>query len=255
MTSTPPKFMEDSLCDSWVELNAQSCVTPPDRTTPLPFATSEEYLRLLKEAQRESGQSSAQISKASSRIDTPRESGSPKSPPNSPNTELSTGEDPLKGVYINYSNKDELVANFDKSTDWIWDWSSRPDQAPPKDWKFRHPKSKKSYSMRYAKVGKNSLFSKEVMYTLFVSNIISILLGTGVGMWLSRRGIFIATLSVNWIGSLLPSLWTEEVSSLLPSVWEMSSLLPSVWSEEELVPISNSRITIKLRWINVDWGP
>lgn len=22
--------------------------------------------------------------------------------------------------------------NLDKSTDWIWDWSSRPDQAPPK---------------------------------------------------------------------------------------------------------------------------
>lgn len=22
--------------------------------------------------------------------------------------------------------------NIDKSTDWIWDWSSRPDQAPPK---------------------------------------------------------------------------------------------------------------------------
>ncbi|XP_026689119.1 BCL2/adenovirus E1B 19 kDa protein-interacting protein 3 [Diaphorina citri] len=195
MTSTPPKFMEDSLCESWVELNAQSCVTS-ERTTPLPFASSEEYLRLLKEAQRESGHSSAQISKASSRIDTPRDSFSPKSPPNSPNTELSTEDDHLKGVYINFANKDELVANFDKSTDWIWDWSSRPDQAPPKDWKFRHPKSK-SYSMRYAKVGKNSLFSKEVMYTLFVTNIISILLGTGVGMWLSRRGMLIASVSVN----------------------------------------------------------
>ncbi|KAI5748237.1 hypothetical protein M8J77_023347 [Diaphorina citri] len=64
--------MEDSLCESWVELNAQSCVTS-ERTTPLPFASSEEYLRLLKEAQRESGHSSAQISKASSRIDTPRD--------------------------------------------------------------------------------------------------------------------------------------------------------------------------------------
>jgi BNIP3. len=60
------------ISESWVELNAQSCVTS-ERTTPLPFASSEEYLRLLKEAQRESGHSSAQISKASSRIDTPRD--------------------------------------------------------------------------------------------------------------------------------------------------------------------------------------
>ncbi|KAI5741266.1 hypothetical protein M8J76_011970 [Diaphorina citri] len=182
MTSTPPKFMEDSLCESWVELNAQSCVTS-ERTTPLPFASSEEYLRLLKEAQRESGHSSAQISKASSRIDTPRDSFSPNRVSH-------------HASVITASCRDELVANFDKSTDWIWDWSSRPDQAPPKDWKFRHPKSK-SYSMRYAKVGKNSLFSKEVMYTLFVTNIISILLGTGVGMWLSRRGMLIASVSVN----------------------------------------------------------
>lgn len=192
MTSTPPKLMDESLSESWVELNAQSSCITPERTTPLPFASSEEYLRLLKEAQRESGRSSAQLSKASSRIDTPRDS--PKSPPNSPNTELSTDEDHFTGVYINVSNKDDLI-HF-KTTDWIWDWSSRPDQVPPKDWRFRHPKSK-SLSMRYAKVGKNSLFSKEVMYTLFVTNIISILLGTGVGMWLSRRGILITHVSLD----------------------------------------------------------
>ncbi|XP_015371710.1 PREDICTED: BCL2/adenovirus E1B 19 kDa protein-interacting protein 3 [Diuraphis noxia] len=77
--------------------------------------------------------------------------------------------------------------NLDKSTDWIWDWSSRPDQAPPKNWKFIHPK-KKTYSMRNAKVGKDGLFSKEVLYTLFLTNILSILLGAGVGAWLCKRG-------------------------------------------------------------------
>lgn len=78
----------------------------PERVTPLPFSSGDEYLRLLREAQRESGHSSLVVSLASSRRDTPR--GSPKSPPNSPNTELSTGED-LKGIYINYWNK---VSNF-----------------------------------------------------------------------------------------------------------------------------------------------
>jgi hypothetical protein len=49
-----------------------------------------------------------------------------------------------------------------------------------RDWKFKHPK-RKTYSIRHAKVGKNSLFSKEVLYTLFLTNFISLLLGTGVG--------------------------------------------------------------------------
>lgn len=74
----------------------------PERVTPLPFSSGDEYLRLLREAQRESGHSSLVVSLASSRRDTPR--GSPKSPPNSPNTELCNGED-LKGIYINYWNK------------------------------------------------------------------------------------------------------------------------------------------------------
>lgn len=49
-----------------------------------------------------------------------------------------------------------------------------------RDWKFKHPK-RKTYSIRHAKVGKNSLFSKEVLYTLFITNVISLLLGAGVG--------------------------------------------------------------------------
>lgn len=182
MTSTS-KITEDGLGESWVELSTHGTTTAPctspDRVTPLPFTSGEEYLRLLREAQRESNQSSARVSLSSSRRD------SPKSPPNSPNTELV--DDEFKGVYINYSYKDGVV-NVENNSDWIWDWSSRPDQAPPKDWKFKHPK-RKTYSIRHAKVGKNSLFSKEVLYTLFITNVISLLLGTGVGLWLSRRGV------------------------------------------------------------------
>jgi BNIP3 len=73
----------------------QSC---PDRVTPpLPFSSGEEYLRLLKEAQRESNPSSL----ISSRRDSPKV-GSPKSPPNSPNPEPLTNEEELRGVFINY---------------------------------------------------------------------------------------------------------------------------------------------------------
>lgn len=183
MSTTPKSLPEESLGESWVDIT--SCASPisfqsADRVTPVPFISSsgDEYLRLLREAQRESNSSSRVLSKESSI------KGSPKSPPNSPNNEL---EDDLRGVYINYSNRGGELYNLDKSTDWIWDWSSRPDQAPPKNWKFIHPK-KKTYSMRNAKVGKDGLFSKEVLYTLFLTNILSILFGAGVGAWLCKRG-------------------------------------------------------------------
>ncbi|XP_034244063.1 BCL2/adenovirus E1B 19 kDa protein-interacting protein 3 isoform X2 [Thrips palmi] len=178
---------EEALGESWVELGTSGCSSPsPERTQPLQLqlplcgsASADEYIRLLREAQRESNQSSARVSPRSS----------PKSPPNSPNTELSS-EDDLRGVYINIKDGDMTSVDRSVTSDWIWDWSSRPDQAPPKDWKFKHPK-KKTFSIRQAKIGNNSLFSKEVLYTLFITNVMTLLLGTGVGLWLSRRGLFI----------------------------------------------------------------
>ncbi|KOB74879.1 BCL2/adenovirus E1B 19 kDa protein-interacting protein 3 [Operophtera brumata] len=71
---------------SWVELNSGAGLGAG--------AVENEYIRLLREAQRESRDSSVRHSRASS------VKGSPKSPPNSPNLEPST-EDELKGVYIN----------------------------------------------------------------------------------------------------------------------------------------------------------
>lgn len=62
--------------ESWIELSTAATmagVKSPDRITPLPFANGEEYLRLLREAQRESNQSSRVVSLASSRRDTPRD--------------------------------------------------------------------------------------------------------------------------------------------------------------------------------------
>ncbi|XP_012054728.1 PREDICTED: uncharacterized protein LOC105617780 [Atta cephalotes] len=107
MSSSAKYTSDEQLSESWVELVPD----PPlaTRTTPTPFSITgeREYLRLLREAQRDSTHSSAKHSLASSRRDTPRDS--PKSPPNSPNTELST-EDELKGVYINYGcNKERLI--------------------------------------------------------------------------------------------------------------------------------------------------
>lgn len=194
--STSKYTLDESLGESWVELNPAQLA---DRITPLPFGSGgEEYLRLLREAQRDSTHSSARHSLASSRRDTPRDS--PKSPPNSPNTERSTDDD-LKGVYINYSCAKDASELLVKESNWMYDeWCSRPEQVPPnKDWKFKHPlgmTKRKTYSIRTAKVGKNGLFSKEVLYTLFLSNLLSLIIGTGFGVWLTRRGLMMTRVAI-----------------------------------------------------------
>ncbi|XP_042855644.1 flocculation protein FLO11-like isoform X2 [Penaeus japonicus] len=213
-TVVPDDFWDETDSDievlvqseSWVDLSNQP--SSPDRVTPLPFGNGEEYLRLLREAQKDSNQSSARVSLASSRRDTPRDSphDSPKSPPNSPNTEMATDPEEaavLKGVYINYYNKEGDFIRVEKNTetDWIWDWSSRPDQTPPKEWRFSHPRKgvSRGASIRRVMVGNSSLFSRDVLYTLLITNVLSLILGTGIGIWLSKRSgsNVISTLPIN----------------------------------------------------------
>lgn len=173
MTTTPKSSQEDAFGDSWVHLSAPGSET----STPLGSIHNGDMQRLLWEAQRESNQSSARVSCASSRRE------SPKSPPNSPNVELSLGEE-LKGVYINYNKEDFLP--IAKSSDWVWDWSSRPDQQPPKEWKFRHPK-RVCLSMRHSKAMKSGIFSTEVLSVMLLTNLVSLLLGAGVGFYLGKK--------------------------------------------------------------------
>ncbi|KAG5885723.1 hypothetical protein JTB14_022813 [Gonioctena quinquepunctata] len=129
----------------------------------------EDYLRLLREAQ-ESNQSSARVSLAGSRRDSPR--SSPKSPPNSPVQSSSPLNLEWQSYYMNseYSKED--------SSEFLNDWSSRPDQMPPKNWSFRTPTSD-VLSIRHARVGNTSVFSRKGLCTLFLSNLISLILGAG----------------------------------------------------------------------------
>ncbi|XP_073966747.1 BCL2 interacting protein 3 isoform X2 [Choristoneura fumiferana] len=178
-----PKNLGADDLESWVELNSGGGL-----------AAENEYIRLLREAQRESRDSSVRHSRASS------VKGSPKSPPNSPNLEPST-EDELKGVYINCWR--------DESNDWVWEWSSRPDQMPPKDWRFKHPVNARgppsatssievleqqltgpaSQQGHCLSVRRTCLFSRGAIAAVLMTNLVSLLLGAGIGVWLSKRGI------------------------------------------------------------------
>ncbi|XP_067132925.1 BCL2/adenovirus E1B 19 kDa protein-interacting protein 3 isoform X1 [Centruroides vittatus] len=188
MTSTPKSTADESLNDSWIEVNYGSGeeAQSNSRNTPVSFVGSMyngSVEKLLLEAQRESNHSSAVGSAISSYRDSPK---SPHSPVNEP-----ACSDAFIINKVDILNRDRHV-----STDWIWDWSSRPDQAPPKIWKFKHPQ-RTTLSLRNSKAVKQGLFSSEVLSILFLTNLLSLLLGAGFGLYIGKRINSVSNIALN----------------------------------------------------------
>lgn len=189
-----------SIVESWVEVGgtcSQGGGTPASITKQL---TVEDYLRLLKEAQ-ESNQSSCRDSLAGSRRDSPR--SSPKSPPNSPVVQGNPLNLEWQSYYVNSESKEVIITIlfilwchkidcnilFSFQDFLTLDWSSRPDNMP-KPWSFRsNPHKSDVFSLRYAKIGNTPLFSKRGLCIMFLTNLFSLLFGTGVGVFLNRHGL------------------------------------------------------------------
>lgn len=162
MSGTPQQQQivnDDCLNESWVELYYGA--SSSERATP-PLSGNVHILeKLLLEAQRDSNASSA------------RGSGSPKSPHSPSNETVSF-----------VLNKEEKQI----PTDWIWDWSSRPDQQPPKDWKFRHPGSVANRKRPVLSLrGSRIIRLADIFPLLLLSNLLSVLLGAGIGVCIGRR--------------------------------------------------------------------
>lgn len=188
---------DGQLNDSWVELNFQqqqrSGVATPEaalhRQVPLPGLSHNQMEKLLLEAANESRGSS----RGSSRISSQASSrGSPKSP-HSPNNELAPG---LMGADIQTIQRSSIaeatyrvregevlqaVQRADIPTDWIWDWSSRPEVMPPSDYgkQFKHPGNHGSkLSVRNSKVLRSvGVFTLDNLPTLLVTHACTFFLG------------------------------------------------------------------------------
>ncbi|XP_064630141.1 BCL2/adenovirus E1B 19 kDa protein-interacting protein 3-like [Lineus longissimus] len=159
MTDSRINAQEENLNDSWVELHYQNHGHGPDQSgvTSVHSVHNGNMERLLMEAQRDS--SSKASSNASSRGASSR--GSPRGP-HSPNSELATGE----------VGKEIVVS------DWIWDWSSRPETNPPSEWKFKHPKPRHhKLSVRNTGVMRSGIFRMENLPMLLLTHACTFFLG------------------------------------------------------------------------------
>ncbi|XP_068745834.1 BCL2/adenovirus E1B 19 kDa protein-interacting protein 3-like [Montipora capricornis] len=88
----------------------------------------------------------------------------------------------------------ESVLPQEQNTDWIWEWSSRIEAQPQKEWKMKHPVAKKPkprgtpLSIRGTKVMKRSGDLMNINFYIVVPAIVvSHLIAFGVGVYVGRR--------------------------------------------------------------------
>ncbi|XP_037339812.1 BCL2 interacting protein 3 like b [Pungitius pungitius] len=204
---TPADRTGDSgLNGSWVELEmnrgtAGSAQLPPATPglLPLPQVDEEEAMvgglehvpssssihngdmeKILLDAQHES-------SRSNSSCDSPPRPHSPQD-----DGQIIFDVD-LSGRKDSLSEEDALDKERDmdilmKDADWVADWSSRPENIPPKEFHFRHPRRSVTLSMR--KTGamkKGGIFSADFLKVFIPSLLLSHILAVGLGVYIGKR--------------------------------------------------------------------
>ncbi|XP_030058833.1 BCL2/adenovirus E1B 19 kDa protein-interacting protein 3 [Microcaecilia unicolor] len=187
-------LQEENLQGSWVELyfsgngNGSSTQQVGQGQEQVPASASiynGDMEKILLDAQHESGRSS---SRESSRCDSPPRSQTPQSIQRSSESDSSKEKTGSQSEEDYIERRKELENILKKNSDWIWDWSSRPENIPPKEFLFKHPKRSATLSMRNTSVmKKGGIFSAEFLKVFLPSLLLSHLLAIGLGIYIGRR--------------------------------------------------------------------
>ncbi|KAG7480670.1 hypothetical protein MATL_G00058740 [Megalops atlanticus] len=138
--------------------------------------------KILLDAQHESSQSS-------SSCDSPPRPHSPDQDEGQItfDVEMPSGRDSQSEEEGSEKEREEDIL-MNKGTDWVADWSSRPENIPPKEFHFRHPRRSVTLSMR--KTGamkKGGVFSAEFLKVFIPSLLLSHILALGLGVYIGKR--------------------------------------------------------------------
>ncbi|XP_078080393.1 BCL2/adenovirus E1B 19 kDa protein-interacting protein 3-like [Mustelus asterias] len=180
---------EESLHGSWVELD-YSQHSSPQVLEHVPSSNSihnEDMEKILLDAQHESEKNS---SRGSSHCDSPPLLMSPQMP-HVP-VEFETGSiadsNSSQSDEENQERSGEIEKLLRNNAEWIWYWSSRPENVPPKEFVFKHPKYCSSLSVRKTGVmKKGGIFSSEFVVFLIPSLLITHLFMLGVGIYIGKK--------------------------------------------------------------------
>uniref|UniRef100_A0ABI7X2X8 BCL2 interacting protein 3 n=1 Tax=Felis catus TaxID=9685 RepID=A0ABI7X2X8_FELCA len=170
---------------SWVELHFSN----NGNGSGIPASASiynGDLEKILLDAQHESGRSSSK----SSHCDSPPRSQTPQDTNRASEIDAhSVGEKNSSQSEEDYiERRKEVESILKKNSDWIWDWSSRPENIPPKELLFKHPKRTATLSMRNTSVmKKGGIFSAEFLKVFLPSLLLSHLLAIGLGIYIGRR--------------------------------------------------------------------
>uniref|UniRef100_A0A673GDG4 BCL2/adenovirus E1B 19 kDa protein-interacting protein 3-like n=1 Tax=Sinocyclocheilus rhinocerous TaxID=307959 RepID=A0A673GDG4_9TELE len=174
---------------SWVELNFNNGggSTPKGGSEEQSASTapSGDLEKMLLDAQHESGRSS---SRGSLPCDSPPRSQTPSHLRRGSEVHSSGEKNSSQSEEDYLERRKEVEILMKKNADWIWDWSSRPENLPPKEFLLRHPKRSSTLSMRNTGVmKKGGIFSAEFLKVFLPSLVLSHILAVGLGVYIGRR--------------------------------------------------------------------